>query len=63
MRAHELKVGQVFYATWLGAAISPYLTVDAIERSADEKNVYITLPDGTQREFKAEQRVRVVDGS
>jgi hypothetical protein len=59
MRARDVEVGQTFYATWLGAAISPYITVAAVDKSPGE-TVRITLPDGSTKEFKKSQRIRVV---
>jgi len=59
VRARDVEIGQTFYATWLGAAISPYITVAAVDKSS-EKITHITLPDGSTKEFKANQRIRVV---
>ncbi len=59
MRARELQKGQVFYSILFGAAISPYLTVCDIKVSDDGKVVTIVLPNGKQKDLKANQRVRL----
>ncbi|HET6747437.1 MAG TPA: hypothetical protein VFH06_05010 [Candidatus Saccharimonadales bacterium] len=59
MRARDLAVGQTFYVLCLGVAISPYLTVSAVESSSGAV-VRITASNGETRELKANQRVRVV---
>lgn len=58
MYAHELEVGQEFYATLLGLAKSPVLTV--AKKMVVNGKVLIWLPHGEVVEYKLNQKVRLL---